>query len=100
MIIEPWQSCGHRFVLFRFVESYEKKRQIVVVPEKKKKKKLDIATSDGKGAATKTQAEILDEQRRKAKKLHGVKDKKSKKPKETKDKKPKRAPKRKAKPKS
>ena len=82
----------------RFVEDIDARKKIVVVPEKKKKKKANIATNDGKGAATKTQAEILAEQRKKAKKLHGVAEKKKAKETERNEKKAKKSPKRRAKP--
>ena len=79
----------------RVAEDVEERRKIIVLPEKKVKKKPDIATGKRTAEVKKTQAEILDEQRRKAKKLHGVDGKK----KQKKDSKPKKTPKRKAKPK-
>lgn len=71
-------TCPCLWSIIRFAEDWDQKRKLVVIPEKKKKKKINIAIN-GKGKPLRTQAEILAEQRKKAKKLHGVGNKKKEK---------------------
>ncbi len=62
---------------FRLIREWDERRKIVVVPQKKKKK-IDIAKPT-ETAKVRTQAEIIEEQRRKVKEMHGVQKKDEKK---------------------
>lgn len=56
--------------VYRYVREYSERRKVVVIPQKKVKK-ADIAQAKAVNKP-KTQAEILAEQRKNAKKIHGV----------------------------
>lgn len=71
-------TCPCLWALIRYCRAWAARRRMVVLPDRKPKKKPDIAVPKEK-AAQRTQAEILAEQRERAKNLHAVGDPKAKK---------------------
>ncbi|DAZ94337.1 TPA: hypothetical protein N0F65_012140 [Lagenidium giganteum] len=70
-------SCPCLWALIRWCREYDRRRRMVVVPEKKPKKRPDIALPKDK-KDPRTQAQMLEAQRERVKKLENVQEKKLK----------------------